>query len=165
MDQFDYREKLRVAVKALRKIRDTQGVTCSGYSLCEHRSCVSSYASWVISDKALSVIEELDKQGCRIYRSVKAAGIHEAFLEELEEWVDEGKGIAIYAMREDGLYYGVRPRKYCSFGTSSATIPNCEIPPNTMPRVYKHKNPRHTHYLIGYIPMRKTVDLKGVCGA
>ena len=165
MDQPDYREKMRVAVKALREIRDMQGIVCTGFALCHHKACASSYASWQISDKALAIIEELDKQGCRIYKSVKAAGIPEAYQEQLEEWIDEGKGIAIYAMREDGLNYGARPRKYCSFGTPSATIPNCEIPPNTMPMVYKHKNPENIHYLIGYIPMRKTVDLKGVCGA
>jgi len=160
---IDYREKLRIAVKALREIRDTQGRVCSNFELCKHTSCQSSYSSWVISDKALGEIEEINKYGCLTYKSLEETEIPELYREQMESWRDEGKGIAVYAMREDDLTYGPRPRKYCSFGTESATIPNCEIPPNTLPRLSPNKSNKIVHYLIGYLPKRKTVDLERIC--
>lgn len=159
---IDYREKLRIAVKALREIRDTQGRVCLEFELCKHTSCQSSYSSWVISDKALGEIEEINKHGCLIYKSLEEIEIPELYREQMESWIDEGKGIAVYTMREDGLTYGPRPRKYCSFGIESATIPHCEIPPNTLPRLAPNKNPKTVHYLIGYIPKRKTIDLNKI---
>lgn len=161
---IDYREKLRIAVKALREIRDAQGRVCSNFELCKHVACQSSYSSWVISDKALGEIEEINKHGCLIYKSLEETGIPELYREQGENWIDEGKGIAVYAIPEDDLTYGPRPRKYCSFGIESATIPNCEIPPNTLPRLSPNMNIKTVHYLIGYLPKRKTIDLDKIKG-
>jgi hypothetical protein len=38
---------------ALQEIRDTQGKVCTGYELCDHIACQSSYTAWVIADTAL----------------------------------------------------------------------------------------------------------------
>lgn len=50
-------DALEIAVLALQEIKDTQGRVCSGFELCNHIACHSSYSSWVIADKALKDIE------------------------------------------------------------------------------------------------------------
>lgn len=160
MEQYiDYREKLRVAVRALRKIRGAQGIVCDEFGECGHVACRSSRISWEVADTALGVIEEINKHGCRVYKSFEEAGIPEYYTEQMDRWRDEGKGIAVYAIPESDLTYGPRPLKYCSFGTASATIPNCDVPPNTLPRLNQGMPNKIVHYLVGYIPKRKTVDL------
>lgn len=49
--------KLDVAIKALEEIRDNQGRVCESYETCGHTSCLSSYASWVIADKAIRSLQ------------------------------------------------------------------------------------------------------------
>jgi hypothetical protein len=50
--------KLEIAVKALKEIKNEQGKVCVDFELCKHISCTSSCASWMIADKALQDIEK-----------------------------------------------------------------------------------------------------------
>ena len=52
-------DALEIAVSALQEIKDTQGRVCSGFELCNHIACHSSYSSWAIADKALKDIAVL----------------------------------------------------------------------------------------------------------
>ena len=45
---------------ALQEIRRDQGRVCDGFDLCDHLACASSYASWVIADRALHPDDELE---------------------------------------------------------------------------------------------------------
>jgi hypothetical protein len=51
-------EKLDIAVKALKEIKNDHGKVCIDFEFCKHISCTSSVASWMIADKALKDIEE-----------------------------------------------------------------------------------------------------------
>jgi len=48
--------KLKIAIKALKEIRDTQGKVCQEFEICDCVGCKSSYASWAIADKALQCL-------------------------------------------------------------------------------------------------------------
>jgi hypothetical protein len=54
--------KLEIAVKALKEIKDTQGKVCVDFEFCKHESCISSVASWMIADKALKEIGNLTNE-------------------------------------------------------------------------------------------------------
>lgn len=145
--------KLYKAIEALREIRDKQGIVCSEFALCNHPSCRSSYTAWTIADKALADIEEINKYGCVIYKRVDDLGVHRFYKDSIENWLREGKGVAVYSKlkRTEIGTKGVT-KKYCSFGTRSSTIPDCDIPPATMPRRYGRAGIHRVYYLIGYIP-------------
>lgn len=51
--------KLEIAVKALKEIKDSQGKVCVDFEFCKHESCANSVASWMIADKALKEINEV----------------------------------------------------------------------------------------------------------
>ncbi len=44
--------KIAKLVAALEEIK-TEGRVCSGFELCTHAACRSSYSAWVIADEAL----------------------------------------------------------------------------------------------------------------
>lgn len=145
--------KLHIAIKALKKIRDRQGIVCREYSACKHTSCRSSHASWKIADEALAVIEGINKDGCIIYKDISELGVHKFYKEHLQDWLKEGKGIAVYSKLSPEELVGKSPiKKYCSFGTRFSTIPDCDSPPVTMPKRNSNVGPLCVYYLIGYIP-------------
>lgn len=47
---------------ALKDIKNTQGKVCEQFEICDHISCQSSYASWVIADKALKALKKSKKK-------------------------------------------------------------------------------------------------------
>jgi len=64
--------QLEIAIKALEEIRNTQGKVCEIYEICEHVSCSSGYASWVIADQALRLLTQrsldtlrCEEEGCK----------------------------------------------------------------------------------------------------
>ncbi len=149
--------KLNTAVKALREIRNMQGRVCEDFAECKHIACTSSYTSWAIADIALAVIEEINKYGCKIYKDLSELEVHRFYRKQLAKWIDQGKGIAVYSM----LNYIEKAKapsatKYCSFGTSSSTIPNCDVPPATMPKRGNYAGKARVYYLQGYIPKPRT---------
>lgn len=50
---------------ALEEIRRDAGRVCARFGLCDHDACISSYAAWVIADKALHPETYADKGGLR----------------------------------------------------------------------------------------------------
>lgn len=70
----------------------------------------------------------------------------------IQKWIDKGEGIAIYVLHGD---MNEVSRKYCSFGQPLSAIPNCDYPPNIMPRIHKTAKKDSDYRLVGYIPKKK----------
>lgn len=156
-------DKLEVAIRALREIRDHQGRVCSNFELCKHVSCTSSYISWSIAEKALRNIEDLAKYNCVTYRCLEETGLYRAYRKEIQAWLDDGKGVAIYSTKPADSVRSITPKKYCSFGTPESMIPDCEIPPKVLPKLHPYAGKvKGVSYLIGFIHKRRNVD--EVCG-
>lgn len=53
----DALERQQGVVEALRQIKAHEGKVCPQYETCQHESCASSYAAWVIADMALAALD------------------------------------------------------------------------------------------------------------
>lgn len=49
-------QKLTLATRALKEIRDNEGKVCDNFMQCNHRACRSSYGSWYLANEALKAI-------------------------------------------------------------------------------------------------------------
>lgn len=55
---MDETAKLKIAVAALREIRENYGQVCVEFEFCKHVACQSSVSCWMTADKALKEIED-----------------------------------------------------------------------------------------------------------
>jgi len=53
---------LEIAKEALKKIIKDQGIVCNEFEICNHKSCNSSYMSWMIASTALHEIETAERK-------------------------------------------------------------------------------------------------------
>lgn len=50
--------KLKIAVDALKEIRENYGQVCEEFEFCRHVACQSSVSCWMTADKALKEIAD-----------------------------------------------------------------------------------------------------------
>ena len=55
---MDETAKLKIAVAALKEIKENYGQVCVDFELCKHVACQSSVSCWMTADKALKEIED-----------------------------------------------------------------------------------------------------------
>jgi hypothetical protein len=55
---MDKDTKLKIALDALKEIKENYGQVCAEFEICKHIACQSSVGSWITADKALKEIEE-----------------------------------------------------------------------------------------------------------
>lgn len=56
--QMDEIAKLKIAVDALKEIRENYGQVCEEFEFCRHIACQSSVSCWMTADKALKEIAD-----------------------------------------------------------------------------------------------------------
>ena len=62
---MDENNKLKIALAALREIKENYGQVCEEFEICKHIACQSSVSCWIVADKALKDIEAKDNGNYR----------------------------------------------------------------------------------------------------
>ena len=57
--EFKLTKSLKIALAALKEIKDNYGQVCPEFELCKHDSCQSSVSAWMAADKALKDVKNV----------------------------------------------------------------------------------------------------------